>query len=180
MIGRRHVSMGPDHKTHSAIEIVPERLFLAGRLGMNIDHDCIGLFPKRTRLDFSGDCREGIVKRVHENAPHHIDDKDPRAVACMEQICAPTRSAGRKVGWADQPWLPFDEDKGLTLIPGMVAECDNIGASVDKILADLLADAEPTGGVFAIYRDEIDPIHLYEAWKLLGSRIPTGATYNVA
>ena len=105
-----------------------ERLLLARRLGVEIDHDGVGALAQRAGVQLAVDRRERIVERVHEQPAHDVDDEDARAGAGLEQGRAAPGRAGRIVGRAHEPRLALDEDERLALVEGVVAERDGVGA----------------------------------------------------
>ena len=53
-----------DDESDPPIEVMRQRLLLTGRLGMEIDHDRIGLLAERTSGDLALDRRERIVELI--------------------------------------------------------------------------------------------------------------------
>src|SRR5947209_480183 len=78
------------------------------------------------------------------------------AVCAFIKKRAAPRRAWRIIGRPQKPRLALDEDKCLALIESMVAERHAIGASIEKIIADRLGDAEAAGGILAVDDDEVE------------------------
>ena len=87
---------------------------------------------------------------------------------------------GGVVHRAQQPRLALDEDQGLALVPGVVAERDRIGAGIQQIVADRLGDAEAAGGVLAVDDDAIELPALAQAGQALDHRVAAGPPDDVA
>src|SRR5579859_2362813 len=75
--------------------------------------------------------------------------------------------------------MPVDEARRFPLVPNMVAGGDDISASGIKLVADLLGDPEPAGGVLAIDDDEVESELAAQARQLLDRRRPPGAADQI-
>ena len=126
------------------------------------------------------DGRKGIVERVHEDAAHGVDHEHPLAVLGFDQRRAAARRAGRIVDRPDQGLGAFDEDQRLSLVPGMIAERDGVGAGVDQFAIDRLGDAEAAGGVLAVDHDQIELPVADEAGQALVDDGPPAAADHIA
>ena len=142
--------------------------------------DRIGHLAQGTGLELPVDSGEGIVERVHVEAAHDVDHENPVARARVDEVRAPSRSAGRVVHRAQQPRLAFDEDEGLALVPGMVAEGDGVGAGRQDLVADRLGDAEAAGGVLAVDDDAVELPAVAKAGQALDHRVAAGPPDDVA
>src|SRR5918999_627993 len=109
---------------------------------MEIDHDRVALLSERTVSELALHRSEGIVERVHEEASHGIDDEDPGSVARLTQKRASSRRASRIVGRPNETRLTLDEDQGLALIEGVIAEGDHIGPCSKELVTNGFGDAE--------------------------------------
>ena len=107
-VGRRRMGVGADDEAGAAVDVMAERLFLARRLGVEIEDRDVAAVPAGRRRA-PRRCAERVVERVHEHAPHQIDDEHPRAARGLEQVGAAPGRAGGVVGGADQARLALDE-----------------------------------------------------------------------
>ena len=179
-IGGRRVGVGADHEARAAIAEKAERLLLAGRLGMDVDDDGVGGLAQRARHQLAVGGGERIVERIHENAAHGIDHQHARAVLGLDHRRATARRAGGIIDRPDQFWRPLDENQRLLLVPGMIAERDRIGTSLDQLAIDRLRDAETAGRVLAIDHDQIELPFLDEPGQALNDHSPPAAADDVA
>ena len=85
-VGGRHMGVGADDEADAAVDEMAERLFLAGRLGVEIDDRRVAADPERAGGELLLDALERVVERVHEHPAHHVDDEHPRAVRGLEQM----------------------------------------------------------------------------------------------
>ena len=148
--------MGADDQADAAVDEMADRLLLARCLGMEVDDDGVDLLAERTGGKLALDAGEGIVERVHEDAPHRVHDEDAGAVPRHEDAGAAPRRAGGIVERTEEAVLPLGEDQRLALVEDVVAGGHHVGAGVDDPAKDLLGDAEAAGGVLAVDGDEID------------------------
>src|SRR3984885_2895442 len=132
MVRGRHMGMGADHETGATIAEKADALFFAGGLAVEIDHDGIRRGAQRTGFEFAVEDRERIVERRHENATDSVDNQRALAALGVDQRRATAWRPPRKIRRANQPWRALDEHQRLALIPGMIAERDRVGASVDE------------------------------------------------
>ncbi len=153
----RHVRMRADDEADAAVDEIAEGLFFARRFGVEIEDRRVAADPERARLELLLDALEGVVERVHEHAPHHVDDEHLGAVGGLEEIGAAPRRPLGIIGGADEARLALDEHQRLALIEGVVAERDRVDAGGEEFLADRLGDPEAAGGVLAVDDDEIEP-----------------------
>ncbi len=174
------MGVGADGQADAAVDEMAERLFLAGRLGVEIDDRRVAADAQRAGGEFLGDALERIVEGVHEHPAEHIDHQHPRAVGRREHAGAAARRAGGVIGGADQARLALDERERLALVEGVIAERDRVGAGGEEFLADRLGDAEAAGGVLAVDDDEVELPALAKARQLADQRRASGAPDNVA
>src|SRR6516165_12751874 len=156
--------VGADDKRGAAVAKKSHRLFLAGRLAVKVDDD-------------GG---ERIIQRIHENAPHRVDDQCARAIFGLDHRRAAARRARGIVDRADELRRALDEDKRLFLIPGVIAERDRIDAGVDELPVYRLGNAEAAGGILAIGDDEIEFPIANEIRQALVDKGTAAASDNVA
>ena len=180
VVGGRHVGVGADDEARPAVEMVAERLLLARRLRVDVDHDGVGDLAQRAGLELPVGGGEGIVEGVHEDAADQVDDQDAAARMGLDQAGAAARRAGRIVGRAEQLGLALDEDERLALVPGVVAEGDRVGAGGEDLVADRLRDAEAAGGVLAVDDDAVEPPALAQGGQALGYGAAAGPADDVA
>ena len=133
-----------------------ERPFLARRFGVEVDDRGVAPLPSGQRPSSRFDGGERIVERVHENAAHHIDDKEPRALRVLDDCRAPSRRARREIDRADQARLALDEHQRLALIEGVIAERHRVDADGEEFLQHGLGEPEAARGVLAVDDDEIE------------------------
>ena len=179
-VGGLDMGVGADDEADAAVDEMAERLFLARRLGMEIDDRCVAAGAKRAGGEFPLDALEWVVERVHEHAAHQVDDQHLRSARGLEQVGAAPGRAGGVVGRADQARLALDEHKSLALVERVVAERDRVGAGAEELLADRLGDAKAAGGVLAINDDEIEPPVGAQFRQAVDQRRAPGAPDNVA
>jgi hypothetical protein len=99
-----------------------------------------------------------IVERVHEDAAHGVDDERALAVLGVDERRAAPGRAFRIIHRADQPRRALDEHQRLALIPGVIAECDGIGAGVEEFLIDRLGDANPPAAFSPLATTRSSPV----------------------
>ena len=157
MIGARHMGVGADDETRLAVGEMGERPFLARGLGVEVDHRGVARFAQWAGAELALDGGERIVERIHEDAPHHIDDEEPRATLALDHRRATARGACGKIDRADQARLAFDEHERLALVEGVVAERHRVDADGEEVFENRLGEAEAAGGVLAVDDDEIEP-----------------------
>src|SRR5262245_61552346 len=145
MVRGRRMRVRADHEAGAAVEEMPHRLLLAGRLGMHVDDRSVASAPQRARDQLAVDRAERIVEWIHEDAPHGVDDQYARAVLRFDHRGTAAGRALRKIEWADHTRCALDEDQRLLLVPRMVAERDGISPGVDQLRVDRLGDAETAG-----------------------------------
>src|SRR6202030_2519006 len=80
----------------------------------------------------------------------------------------------------DQLRCPLDEDQRLLLVPGMIAERDSVGASLDQLAIDRFRDAETAGRVLAIDHDQIELPFRHKPGQALNDDSPSAAADDVA
>jgi hypothetical protein len=157
MIGCGNMGMGSNHNARLPVEKMPHALLLACSLSMKVDHDGVGPGLERTRGELPFEGGERVVERIHEDPAHRIDGQYAGAVFRLDQCGATARRTLRIVDGSDEPWRALDEDHRFSLIPGVVAERDRVGTSLDHFLIDGFGNAKTTGGVLAIDHHEIKP-----------------------
>ena len=102
------------------------------------------------------------------------------AVATLDEVGPTPRSAGRKVDGAEQMRLARDKAQRVALIPGVVAERDDIGARCAQFAVVALGEAAAVAGVLAVDDDEIEAVVGDNAGEALGDGVTTGASDDVA
>ncbi len=156
MVGRRHVGVGPDHERGAAVDHVGEGHLLAGRLGMEIEHQRGHVAAELDPAEDALGGGEGVVERIHEEPPHQVRNQHGLAVLRrVDAVAAPGRAFG-EILRPQEPPVIADEPHRLLLVPDMVAGGDDVGAGLVDLGADLLRDAEAAGGVLAVDDDEIE------------------------
>ena len=111
------MGVGTDDQTGAAVAEKADRLFFAGCLAMEIDHDGIGGAAHRTSLQFTVDHRERIVEWRHEDAADGIDNQRALAVPGIDQRGAATRRTLGEIRRTNQPRRALDENQRLALVP---------------------------------------------------------------
>src|SRR5262249_42868665 len=79
-----------------------------------------------------------------------------------------------------QARMTIDEGDGLALVPDMVAGADDVDTGGVELVADLLGDAEPSGGVLAVDDDEVEPELASQARHMLQHDVAPGAPNDIA
>ncbi len=158
-----------------------EAHLLAGRLGVEVYHNCVCLFAERAGGEFALGRLERIVELgMHEDAAHDVGHQHARAVAGdVEPGALAGRSLG-KIGRAQETVLARREGQRLALVPDVVAGRHHVGAGRDRLAKDLLGDAEAAGGVLAVDDDEIEPEIGNQAGQLFPHRRAAGLADHVA
>ncbi len=88
--------VGADDEASAAVDEMAETLLLAGRLGMEIEDDRIGLLLQRAGVEDDLRRFEGVVEfGMHEDPAHDVGDEHARAVSGIEKAGA---TAGRALG----------------------------------------------------------------------------------
>ena len=157
MIGARRVGMRADDQPGAAVDEMAERLLLAGRLGVKIDHEASQPRPSGQAASSCSMRAKGSSSASMKTRPIILTTEHFGAVRGVDQIGAAAGRPRREIGRADQPRLALDKDERLALVEGVIAERDRVGAGLEEFLADRLGDAEAAGGVFAVDDDEIEP-----------------------
>src|SRR5262249_3648646 len=155
-------------------------LLFARSFTMEIDDNRIHARSQRAGGQFAFDRGKWIVKRIHEDTAHGINDKRALAVLCVNQRGTPARSSIGIVERPDQPRRPLNEHQSLALIPGVIAQSDRICAGIDELVVDNLGDTEAPSGVLAIYYDQIQLPLLDKAGQPFDHDRASGTTDNVA
>ena len=121
LVGGRHVGVGAEHGAHPAVEVEAHRLLLAGRLGVEVDHDHLD-----SRVELAAAARSAVrngesrllmktmpleVDHRHRDAGRRLPDVEPvpgvalrvvggaqEARLALEQIASPS--------FLSQMWLP--------------------------------------------------------------------------
>ena len=158
VVGGGAVGMRAGDAGDAAIEEVGEALFFAGGFGVEVDEDGVGALLEFAGCDLGVDGAEGAVEFGHEDAAERIDDEHVGAVAGFVEAGATSGRALGEVERADELRLALDEDEGVLLIEGVIAERDAVGARVEQFFGDGFGDAEPAGGVLAVHDDEIERV----------------------
>ena len=128
------MGMGADDQARLAVDEMAERPFLACRFGVEVDDRGVARLAKRAGAKLALDGGERIVERVHEDAAHHVDDEEPRAVRALDHGRAASRRAGGEIGRPDQARLALDEHERLALIEGVIAERHRVDAHGEELL----------------------------------------------
>ena len=180
MVGGRDVGMRADDQAGAPVEMMRHGEFLAGRLGVDVDHHGVAAETERTGPDLPLHPGEGIVERVHEHAAHDVHHQDAPPVGDLDQRRAAPGRAGGVVERSDQARLAFDEDERLALVEGVIAERHGIGARVDEIGADGLGDARAAGRVLAVHHHGVERPGRPQARQFRLHCRPAGAAHHVA
>ncbi len=101
------------------------------------------------------------------------------AVAPLDQHGPASRRARRIIDRADQCRLALDIGQRLALVEGMVAQGDNIGASIAQALEMTFDQPFAVTGILAIDHDEIELVLRNKARQALGHRIATGPADDI-
>lgn len=149
--------MGADDEAGAAVDEMAEALLLAGRLGMEIEDDRVGLLLQRARVEDDLRRFEGVVEfRMHEDPAHDVGNEHTRAVPGIEKAGAAAGRALGIVGGTQELIVAAGKSDSLLLVPDVIACRHHIGAGIDRFQKDILGDAEAAGGVLAVDDDEIE------------------------
>jgi hypothetical protein len=179
-IGRRHVGMGSGGQRGAAVGEVRERHLLAGRLGVQVDHDRLHVAAEPMPRELGLERAEGIVVSAHEQAAHDLDHQELAPALQRELNAAAAGRAGRQVERADQAVIALAVADHLALVEDMVAGGDQIGAGGVEVLAEAGGDAEPAGGILAVDHDRIELQGRAQLGQLLQQDLAAGAPDDVA
>ena len=105
--------------------------------------------------------RERIVEgALHEHLAEHLGHQDLAPARVGEQPRALARRALGEVQRPDDPRLLLAEAQHVLLVEGVVAQRDDIGAGLEKVLGMGGGQPHAAGGVLAVDHDEIEPSRL--------------------
>ena len=126
VVGGLDVRVGADDERGEAVHGASESDFFRGRLGMKIDEDAGRLLLQF--LDLGFDEEERIVDlRPHERAAEQVDDAEFLAVAA-DHDGAEAGRARRKIQGPEQARFRGEVGDDFALVPGVIAEGDDVGA----------------------------------------------------
>ena len=151
---RLDVRVRADHGRHATVEIARHGDLLARRLGVEVDED--HLRRRRGLLHQLVDELERARGDLQKERAHQVHDRDRLAAARRDHDEAAPRRVPRHVGRSRDPLgarQPLDE---LPPTPGVVAECDRVGARTEKLLGETGSQPDAVSGVFPVYDAEID------------------------
>ena len=175
VIGGRDVGVGADHQGGAAVEMMGERLFLARRLGVDVDHDGVGDLRRAGRPRARGRPPRRVVERVHEQAAHDVDHQDARAARGY-------RSGSRRAPACRADSWPGRSRRGCRSMNTSVSRWSqawlpSVMASAPAargFVADALGDAEAAGGVLAVDHHAIEAPALAQGRQALGMAVRPG------
>ena len=160
------MGVGADDEAGAAVEVVAEGLLLAGRLGVDVDHDGVGRRPERAGGDLALHGGERIVHRVEEDAAHHVDHQHAGAPLRLDHRRRRGRACRGDIRRPHQPRLAGDKHQRLALVEAVIAERHRVGAGLEQLVADRLGDAEAAGGVLAVDHDAVEAPALAQAGQV--------------
>ena len=102
------------------------------------------------------------------------------AVAGDVDAGAAAGRAARKVGRPQEALLRGGEGQRLALVPDVIAGGHDVGAGLERVVEDILGDAEAAGGVLAVDDDEIEPEVRDQAGQPVPDRGAAGTAHHVA
>jgi len=171
--------VGADDEARAAVDEMAERLLLAGRLGVESTIAASQPIP-------SGQAESSCSPRWNGSSSASMNTRPIRLTTSTRAPPRPRRDwrrapACRRDNWrADEPRLALDEHQSLTLIKGVIAECDRVGAGGEELVADRFGDAEAAGGVLAVDDDEIELPPLAQSRQAADQRRAPGPADDVA
>ena len=180
VVGGRHVGVAADHERSAAVGEVAERRLLAGRLGMDVDHDRVGRSAERMLREFGVERAERVAVGAHEQATDHLQHQHLAAVREAQLGAAATRRPGQHVQRTDQPRILADMANDVALVEDVVAGGDQVGAGGIEFPADLRRDAEAAGGVLAIDDRDVETQIGSQPRQRLDQQPASGAADDVA
>src|SRR5690606_9949131 len=148
--------MAADHHRDAAIAELAHRHLLRRRLGMDIDKDKVVFAPERVCRELLLHQRERIIKRVHKEPPHQLDDENGLAAVRAEGADAAPRRILGIIGGAEDAAIALKDRHDLLLIEAVIAKHDAIDAGREKLLGDFFGHPEATRRVLAIDDDKIE------------------------
>ena len=146
---------------------------------MHVDDDGIGVAAEKPRRQRLLEMTERVAVEACEQPPHHLEHDDPPAPWRAEAGDAEPRCAGLHVERADDARLALDVADQLALVPGVVAERQQIGASGEQIGGNGCGQPEAAGRVLGIDDDGVGAEPLAQARQLRQDDSPAGPADDV-
>lgn len=130
--------------------------------------------------DEGGDGGEGVVEfRAHEGAALGVDDGEFFAVAGDDDKAAAGGARGVVEG-AQEAGFGVEEGEDFLLVPGVVAEGDDVGAAAHEFDGQARGDAVAAGAVFAVDDDEVGLETLAQFGQCALEGLAAGFAHDVA
>ena len=103
-----------------------------------------------------GSGAERAVERVHEQAAHRLQHQGAAPSFHLDQRGTRARCAGWKIHRADQARGLGDVGYDLFAIPGVIAECDHVGAGGEQRIRHIRGETEAVRGVLGVDHRKLD------------------------
>ncbi len=180
LVGRLDVGVGPDDRRDLAVEVMAHRGLLARGLGVEVHED--GAAPLGLqRGDLRERGREGVVERLHEDAPLEVDHAQLAPVGRLDHLAAAAGGAGRVVGGAQEARVGrLEVWTDLALRPDVVAAREQVDLRRQDLVRGLGRDAQPVGGVLGVGHHQVRGEPGYEARDQPLHGLPAGLSEDVA
>ena len=75
--------------------------------------------------------------------------------------------------------MTLDEDQRFLLIEGVIAQCDHIGTSLQKIDEDGLGDTKTTGSILTVDDDEIERVAAAQVGQRFEYHLAARPAHNI-
>ena len=178
LVGGRHVGVRADDAAHPAVEIDPQRLLLARRLGVEVDEDDLDLLVE-VGQEAVGDA-ERRIEVLHEDLALEIDRRhlDPRRR--LADVEPAPRGALRVVRRPQQPRLVHQQSRTSFLSQTWLPVVKAVDRQLVELGQDLRRHAEAAGHVLDVDHDVVDPVLVDQLRQQALQRLAPGLADHVA
>lgn len=152
------MGVGADNGADAPVEIATDGDFFRGGFGVDFDHDDGGKVGVLSEEGING--AEGAVVGIHEHASDDGNDGEGSSGG-FEGGPSTSGTTGSEVEGADDSRFEVEEAVDVFLIPGVVAEGDDVGSGVEEGFGDGWGNATSRSGVFRVDDDGVDEAFLF-------------------
>ena len=177
-VRRLDMCMRANDETDLAIEIPSHRNLFAGRLGMNVHDDDVGLPAQLGHFTLGSSERAVVVG--HVNTTKQIQHAHPRLFPDIDYHRAASRRRRCDIQWTHNLWQTVNFLLKTFLIPNMIAGGDDIHAGRQQFFDRCRRQPGTVRDVLAIGHDTIEMVLALEFRQQRRDRLPTGFTNDVA
>ena len=147
---------------------------------MHVDDAGITDLLERTGGQLALHRRKWIIERVHHDPAHDIHHQDLLTVRRGEQPGPFAGRAGREIRRPQQRRFTLDKYQRFSLVPGMIAKGDNIGAGIAQRPVNLFGNPETAGRVLTVHDNKISLQTIAQIGKRADIGSPPGLPNDVA